>query len=649
MVEDISKETVTRIPEEKVRLYDALISGMGKDVIRELYPVNNESPMATRRRWLENHGEQLERVYLEYASENGIDTQDFVVKRLMPQLVQARNYLANGAETRTTEFDSEATDRAIRSAVNQKEYAAWLHQLFDGAEGRKGIYNGKDVVDSRGNRRTWNQLHYTYTLENIVKAMNAVQSERGQGLWGANATGLQAMASPEYRSISEIKADSSRLGAVDEATYAERVQAVDQAIGRVISKIAGGSNSPMANDNVATALKSAALTTKTVNAIVKSFAQDGYTIDTQTAKEIQNVYKAASAIPTEYFEAKPQRAVYFDEVKYAVVPDSLNPEVLSRLEALVPDVRTYADGDEAQRLELLNQRQDLQFQMRDEDGGTQGLVGMFDEVPRLGEAHIDQRTWESMSDRRVHSFMNDYPASRMWLARMASILQSDVTASTAGQRFMNEEGTFMGQKRDTTPLLAEMKDSGYTWQQMSDVFGKMAEVFENGDLEGKVPETALWKRAELILDKAVTEGYTDMNGIEYRPDAGYMRYKDALPGAKAREIPANAVEDTFEDVDNRIAGGENAAVQTGGDGERVQLQGDTAYQEKQRNAKSGIAMMDGGPSNRELLSSALESAAQTPEELRYVQSYKKQAQKIAEMEGLGAFENGSHGAAAECA
>ena len=192
----------------------------------------------------------------------------------------------------------------------------------------------------------------------------------------------------------------------------------------------------------------------------------------------------------------------------------------------------------------------------------------------------------------------------------------------------------MGQKRDTTPLLAEMKDSGYTWQQMSDVFGKMAEVFENGDLEGKVPETAIWKRAELILDRAVTEGYTDMNGIEYRPDAGYMRYKDALPGAKAREIPANAVEDTFEDVDNRLAGGGNAAAQTGGDGERVQLQGDTSYQEKQQSAKSGIALMDGGPSNRELLSSALESAAQTPEELRYVQSYKKQAQKIAEMEGL---------------
>ena len=299
------------------------------------------------------------------------------------------------------------------------------------------------------------------------------------------------------------------------------------------------------------------------------------------------------------------------------------------------DAVTYDDnGNVIPLSERFNsENDDIRYQMRDDDDGDQGLVGIFDEAPRLEEAHIDQRTWDNMSDRRVHSFMNDYPASRIWLARMASVLQSDVAASTAGQRFMNEEGTFIGQKRDTTPLLAEMKDSGYTWQQMSDVFGKMAEVFENGDLEVKVPETAIWKRAELILDRAVTEGYTDMNGIEYRPDAGYMRYKDELPGAKAREIPANAVDDTFEDVDNRLSGGETAAVQTG-DGERVQLQGDTAYQEKQRSAKSDVPLMDGGPSNRKLLSEALESAAQTPEELRYVQNYKKQAQKITEMEGL---------------
>ena len=359
----------------------------------------------------------------------------------------------------------------------------------------------------------------------------------------------------------------------------------------------------------------------------QNYAEYNVYVDVKEKSEGDYVYSFA-AIKQKGSERTKAPNLYSD-------PKTINASVNGLKPAIANTSIAPSDGSVKYSLrENVEQTDDIRYQLRDEDGDAQGLVGIFDEAPRLEEAHIDQRTWDNMSDRRVHSFMNDYPASRIWLARMASVLQSDVSATTAGQRFMNEEGTFMGQKRDTTPLLAEMKDSGYTWQQMADVFGKMAEVFENGDLEGKVPETAIWKRAELILDRAVTEGYTDMNGIEYRPDAGYMRYKDELPGAKAREIPANAVNDTFEDVDNRLSGGETAAAQTGGDGERVQLQGDTAYQEKQRSAKSGVLLMDGEPSNRELLSSALESAAQTPEELRYVQSYKKQAQKIAEMEGL---------------
>ena len=560
--------------------------------------------------------------------------------RLSRVISKAAAYMRGELGTKTVESnDASATNAKIDRQIDETKYRAWLEDLFNGVEGKSGVYNHKERYTPSGNLRSFDALHYPVSVENIALAMskeNGGDSKNVSGFHGAKT--LRAATAETFRSVDEMHKKSNRLQALTQEQIDAQSSALNDRLYAIIDEVLDGSNITgnrfMDSDIVGETLTEIAEKPYSAATIRSTFGQYRYNVSEETAGKIKKLLDDIAQMPVNMFEAKPQRAVYFDEVKYAVVPDSLNPDVLSRLEALVPDVRTYADGDEAQRLELLNQRQDLRFQLRDEDGGDQGLVGIFDETPRLGEAHIDQRTWENMSDRRVHSFMNDYPASRMWLARMASILQSDVTASTAGQRFMNEEGTFMGQKRDTTPLLAEMKDSGYTWQQMADVFGKMAEVFENGDLEGKVPETAIWKRAELILDRAVTEGYTDMNGIEYRPDAGYMRYKDELPGAKAREIPANAVEDTFEDVDNRLAGGENAAVQTGGDGERVQLQGDTAYQEKQRSAKSGISLMDGGPSNRELLSSALESAAQTPEELRYVQSYKKQAQRIAEMEGL---------------
>lgn len=560
--------------------------------------------------------------------------------RLSKVISKAAAYMRGELGTKTVESnDVSATNAKIDRQIDEAKYKAWLEELFNGVEGKSGVYNHKERYTPSGNLRSFDALHYPVSVENIALAMskeNGGDSKNVSGFHGAKT--LRAATAETFRSVDEMHKKSNRLQALTQEQIDAQSSALNKRLYAVIDEVLDGSNITgnrfMDSDIVGETLTEIAEKPYSAATIRSTFGQYQFNVSEETAGKIKKLLDDIAQMPVNMFEAKPQRAVYFDEVKYAVVPDNLNPEVLSRLEALVPDVRTYADGDEAQRLELLNQRQDLRFQMRDEDGDAQGLVGMFDEVPRLGEAHIDQRSWENMSDRRVHSFMNDYPASRMWLARMASILQSDVTASTAGQRFMNEEGTFTGQKRDTTPLLAEMKDSGYTWQQMADVFGKMAEVFENGDLEGKVPETALWKRAELILDRAVTEGYTDMNGIEYRPDAGYMRYKDELPGAKAREIPANAVNDTFEDVDNRLAGGENAAVQTGGDGERVQLQGDTTYQEKQRSAKSGIPLMDGGPSNRKLLSEALESAAQTPEELRYVQNYKKQAQKIAEMEGL---------------
>lgn len=47
---------------------------------------------------------------------------------------------------------------------------------------------------------------------------------------------------------------------------------------------------------------------------------NGYKISSKTAQDIQGIFKAALEIPTGYFEAKPQRAVGFDEVLAARYP-----------------------------------------------------------------------------------------------------------------------------------------------------------------------------------------------------------------------------------------------------------------------------------------------------------------------------------------
>lgn len=364
MVQDINTETVTRLDDEKIKLYDHLIQRLGEDVIGEMRPVGGESPMLARKRWVETHGTELEAAYSSYLTEHGIEGETLPAKKLMPELVRARNYLANGPETRRMEFDAEATHKAIREAVDPAKYEAWLHNLFDGVEGRKGLYNGKEIIDRNGNRRAWGQLHYAYTLENIVKAMRDVQSERGQSFWGVSATGIQALATPSYKSIQDIKADSGRLGLEEGSEYDAKVKLVDDAINNVLGKIVKKTGGTMDYDYAATALKNAAGGEKTVDAIIKSFTADGYKISSKTAQDIQGIFKAVLEIPTGYFEAKPQRAVGFDEVLAAVIPDDSSQKLRDGLEQAGVRMLEYKTGDDADRLAKINSVDDAKFSLK---------------------------------------------------------------------------------------------------------------------------------------------------------------------------------------------------------------------------------------------------------------------------------------------
>ena len=97
----------------------------------------------------------------------------------------------------TDEVDFYATRDALEAEVDKQAVADWTLQQLDGLLGEPGIYNGRDPFTSDGRSRSFQQLHYPYTLENLVKAMSTTQEARGEGLWGATAKGLQAVSTPE--------------------------------------------------------------------------------------------------------------------------------------------------------------------------------------------------------------------------------------------------------------------------------------------------------------------------------------------------------------------------------------------------------------------------------------------------------------------
>ena len=101
-------------------------------------------------------------------------------------------------------------------------------------------------------------------------------------------------------------------------------------------------------------------------AVSKAFSKEGYTISRETAKQIVALYKTIADIPTGYFEAKPQRAVGFDEVRAAIVPDNASAALVDSLKEKGVTVYEYKAGDDAQRTKVLNQVPNVRFQMAEQ-------------------------------------------------------------------------------------------------------------------------------------------------------------------------------------------------------------------------------------------------------------------------------------------
>lgn len=279
-------------------------------------------------------------------------------------------YQAGGATK--GEIDRMATSDALRRAVDDHAVEEWIAGKLDGLLGEAGIYNGKDPYTPSGNLRSFSQLHYAYTLENIVKAMKEGQEERGGNTWGASAKTLQSVATPEYRSIQEIKADSGRLGMDEGAEYEAKLQAIDDQIGSIITKIKQGNkahsdNSFVESDIIGSILMETSKGKRTVDAIMRAFSKEGYKISSQTAQDIQAVYQAAAEMPTGYFEAKPQRAVGFDEVLAAVIPDDSSQKLRDGLEQAGVRMLEYKTGDDADRLAKINSVEGARFSLKGRD------------------------------------------------------------------------------------------------------------------------------------------------------------------------------------------------------------------------------------------------------------------------------------------
>ncbi|EJX06481.1 phage associated protein, partial [gut metagenome] len=321
----------------------------------------------------------------------------FVAKaKIQNRITHAIDYAENG--NKETKIDIEATKAKIDERIDNKEFEQWLKGLFSGVVEKRGIRNDRDWYTSSGNRRKWEQLYDEITLDNVVNVMRKQAAKGGEGLFGGNIFGS---AQEEYKSIDEIRdAARERIRHIDESDYQKQRDAITDRLSAI--EIPGaGSNFSDTMDMVQN-IQDAVAHTHTAPGIHKYLKKFYPKITMETAHEIADIVKDIQHLSARYFEAKPYRAVGFDEVKLAVVPSDTDAGLIERLKQEGIEVRTYEKGNQSERKQIVDEATEemrLRFQLIGEKGAA-ALDKAEEATTRLDNLNVAREMEQAFNEKK---------------------------------------------------------------------------------------------------------------------------------------------------------------------------------------------------------------------------------------------------------
>lgn len=331
------------------------------------------------------YGNELLNIYAQAKIENGMNPEQaykqiqrykeksFRFANLLDKFKAAFDYQEKGVQyTTEIERDEAGIREEIESQLDEKDYEEWIRTLYDGLVIGKGVPNGKEYLTPSGNRRTFKQLHYDVTPENIVKSM--ISQGKGDaknvvGFMGIKT--LRAAAPGEFGSIEDIHKAEGKIQNLTETEFKEQQDALNDRLMNVIQSIIDrtGSTSYSAIDSVGSLIEEAAGKKNfSEKAVRKAFADVPYwKVSDEDFLEIANIVNEVKKMPVDMFEAKPQRVVGYDEVAAAVVPEGIDESVMTALADHGIKTVSYDPEVEGSRNRAVNSVEGIRFQMEDMD------------------------------------------------------------------------------------------------------------------------------------------------------------------------------------------------------------------------------------------------------------------------------------------
>lgn len=384
-VENIYKRTETKMSEYEVERCEHFINALGEEKLREFegdgIPHGREM-IDHRRTWMQDNLDAVKEAYSDYLKKYFEFTDEDVQNELNNSKMlkfstfvrDALNYLNNGDTTVKEELDVQATNNAIKEKAIDSGFENWVEDLFAGIEEKQGIRNNKDFFTNMGQRRKWEVLHDPVTLDNVVKVMKSNLDAGANGLLGANPKGA---AQKKYRNLNEIRADEDRLQMLPEEEYKKLSEEALDKLTEVCGSIYDHNASKFSNTfggvlDVGEAIAEILNETRTKAGIQRILTKEyQWRVSDLEMDDLMEAIDAIANVPTGYFEAKPKRAVTFDEVKAAIIPQSTDEDIKTGLADRGVPMYEYDPEVEGDRTEKVNQaasEQKLRFSLTDSEG-----------------------------------------------------------------------------------------------------------------------------------------------------------------------------------------------------------------------------------------------------------------------------------------
>lgn len=508
----VQREADKGYSQDRVEKYRAIVETLGTDDPDEIGHI----PLKELR---DRYGDELETAF------PGMTKSTFRLSGIIRQ-VQAYLQDQGGEPVYETVTDAAATRRAIDDVLDRDGYERWVRELYSGVQADSGIYNNKERFTPAGNRRTFKQTHYPVTLENIVKAMkgqNGGNTKNVSGFYGVKS--LRAGTAKRFKSIADMHKLEGRLqNLTEEQTKAihdeldRRLMDITEALAEKFPNGKGSFDYYLADSIGNMLVEIADGEVYTIDAIMGKFnGEYGFHIGNELAAQVRDLLFDVSQMPVNIFEAKPERAVGFDEVLAAVLPDDASGELRDALSGRGVNVLTYKAGDDADRIAKVNGVEGARFSLK-EDTVSKNYAAILEENELLREQMKDYIDLQRRNGKLQES--RDYWQGQT--RRTKRVTTDKKAVSRAARELIRSYGADL--------------DAGDITQDLQSLYDYLASGYDGKD---DLTYTEARRRAEAIAEKLVGNAVAvDETYEQYSDLRAYLRSTTlSLSEEDSRDIP----------------------------------------------------------------------------------------------------------------